>query len=259
MRHHWPEYAIEAVGLALFMVSAAGFAVLLQHPASAVRMDLADPVVRRVLMGLAMAGTSAALVYSPWGARSGAHFNPSVTLAFARLGRIDGRDARWYIAAQFLGGVAGIAIAQMVFGAAVADPAVAYVATRPGPGGRLVAFGAETLISFVLMTVVLAFSSSRRLARGTGLAAAALVALYITFEEPFSGMSMNPARSFGPALLSGRLDGIWIYLTAPPVGMLAAAELFVRTRGWHAALCAKLYHPVGARCIFNCRYGGQMA
>jgi aquaporin Z len=79
---------------------------------------------------------------------------------------------------------------------------------------------------------------------------------YITLEAPISGMSMNPARSLGPALWSGAgaIAPLWIYFAAPAIGMLSAAELFVRTRGLSAVFCAKLHHHTRARCIFHCRF-----
>ena len=90
---HWREYLIEAAGLGLFMVSAAAMTTLLEHPASPVRLALPDPILRRILMGLAMGLTAASLIYSPWGRRSGAHFNPAVTLTVLRLGKVSRRDA----------------------------------------------------------------------------------------------------------------------------------------------------------------------
>ena len=94
-------------------------------------------------------------------------------------------------------------------------------------------------------------------ARGTFMVSAALFTAlfeYITFEAPLSGMSMNPARSLGPALLAGTASTLWIYFAAPLGGMLVAAELFVRTRGRGRVRCAKLHHPRHGRCIFNCGF-----
>lgn len=102
---HLPEYAIEAALLGAFMISACGFGVLLEHPDSPVHRAIGDPVLRRVLMGLAMGTTAIGLIYSPWGGRSGAHINPATTLTFWRLGRIQGTDVAGYIGAQLLGAV----------------------------------------------------------------------------------------------------------------------------------------------------------
>jgi len=81
-----------------------------------------------------------------------------------------------------------------------------------------------------------------------------LVAVYITFEAPISGMSMNPARTFGSAYWAHAWTALWIYFTAPPLGMLLAAELYLRIRGAHRVFCAKLHHHNSARCIFRCNF-----
>jgi aquaporin Z len=104
------------------------------------------------------------------------------------------------------------------------------------------------------MTVVLHVSNRASLARFTGLAAGVLVALYITLEAPISGMSMNPARSFASALPAGAWEAFWVYLVAPPLGMLVAAEVYARRRGARAVYCAKLHHDRVGRCIFRCRH-----
>jgi aquaporin Z len=245
---HWREYAIEAAGLALFMMSAAVMTTVLEHPSSPARHAIPDPFVRRGFMGLAMGLTAASLVYSPWGRRSGAHFNPSVTFTFYRLGKVPARDAAGYVTAQFVGGVTGIAFAAALLAPWIADPAVDYVATQPGPSGTAVAFAAELVISFLLMLTVLVSSNHARLMRLTGLFAAFLVASFITFEAPLSGMSMNPARTFGPSVVGGLARGLWVYFIAPPAGMLLAAEIYVRVRGHVAVHCARLLHT--GPCVF---------
>ena len=252
---HWPEYLIEATCLGLFMVSANLFSVAIFHPASPLAGALTDPLGARFLMGLAMGGTAIALIFSPWGKRSGAHMNPATTLTFYRLGRVSSWDAAFYVAAQFAGGLAGTLVAAATLRPWVADPSVDYAATLPGPGGAGVAFAAEMAITFVLMTTVLVVSNTKRLARFTGLFAGALVALYITFEAPLSGMSMNPARTFGSAVFASNYMALWVYFTAPFLGMLLAAETYVRTGRGRTAHCAKYHHENGQRCIFFCRYG----
>jgi aquaporin Z len=248
---HWREYLMEVAGLGLFMVSAATMASVLEHPASPVRALIADATVRRELMGIAMGLTAAALIYSPWGRRSGAHINPAVTLTFWRLGKISGPDALAYMAAQFTGGAAGIGVAAILLRPWIAHPSVNYIATVPGEYGAVAAFVAEALISFVLMLVVLTASSHARLARFTGVLAALLIACFITIEAPLSGMSMNPARTLGPDVVANMFPGVWIYFAAPTIGMLGAAEVVMRLRDRRAIRCAKLYHDSG-HCIFGC-------
>jgi aquaporin Z len=256
LKSHWLEYAIEATCLGLFMVSAAGFTTLFHHPTSPLSgvIESVTPFVQRIPMGLAMGLTAAAIIYSPLGTRSGAHMNPAVTLTFLRLGKIAGRDAAGYVLAQFAGGTLGIVAATWLLQGLPRDPAVNYVATVPGIAGVWAAFVAEAAISFGMMLTVLSASNSRRAARFTGLLAGLLVAVYITVENPLSGMSMNPARTFGPAMLAHTAGSLWIYFTAPPLGMLLAAECFVRTHGPQRVRCAKLHHPLDVRCIFNCGY-----
>jgi aquaporin Z len=245
-----PEYAIEAALLGIFMLSACGFVVLLEHPGSVVHRMLPNPGMRRVLMGLAMGSTAVALIYSPWGKSSGAHMNPAVTLTFTRLGRVAPRDAALYAAAQFAGGIAGVLVSSLAFGGLLADRATNYAATLPGPRGVAVAFAAETLITFLLMWVILVVSNRPRWAHLTGLCAGLLVALYIAIEAPLSGMSMNPARTLGSAVFARDWTALWVYFTAPPLGMLAAAELYLRRWGRGAVFCAKLCHAEGVRCVF---------
>lgn len=246
---------MEGWALGLFMLSASFFAVLLETSGSPVRHALPDPLLRRVLMGAAMGLTAMGNIYSPWGRRSGAHMNPSVTLTFFRLGKIQNADALFYVTAQFIGAAAGLGLAVLLFGHAVSDIPVRYVMTRPGVWGEAAAFCAEALMAFALMSLVLRVSNHPRLTSWTGVLAGILVALFIILEAPVSGMSLNPARSLAPALAAREGQGLWVYFTAPLAGMLAAAELYVRQAGLARVFCAKLNHSREARCIFRCNYG----
>ena len=249
---HWPEYAIEAAAIGAFMVSAAIFATALYHPSSRLAAGISNEWLRRGLMGLAMGLTAVGIIYSPWGQRSGAHMNPALTLAFFRLGIVSRRDCVGYVLAQFVGAVAGLSLAAVLLGGVVAAPSVHYVVTEPGPKGETVAFLAEAAMAFGLMMLVLVMTNRPKLARFTGLCAGLMVWTYITVESPLSGMSMNPARTFGSALIAGDFAGFWIYLTAPPIGMLLAAEAYTRVFGAHRVMCAKLHHPHRGTCIFGC-------
>jgi aquaporin Z len=244
---HLPEYAIEGALLGAFMLSACSFGVLLEHPDSPVHQAIADPTLRRALMGVAMGTTAIAIIYSPWGGRSGAHINPATTLTFWRLGRIHAGDVAGYVGAQVLGAVLGVAVASVLLGRRLGHPAVNYVVTRPGPWGLGAALLAEVVISGILMAVVVTLTGSRH-ARYTGLVVGALVATYIGLEAPISGMSMNPARSLGSAWGAGEWSGFWIYVLGPLVGMNLGAFLATRRRA--SAACPKLNHPETQRCIF---------
>jgi aquaporin Z len=257
LRDHWPEYLIEAGGIGAFMLSAIGFTVLLEHPASPVHAALPDPFGRRALMGLAMATTAISLVYSPWGQRSGAHFNPAFTLAFFRLGKVEPADAGLYAVAQFAGALGGVLVAALALGALAADPGVRFAVTLPGSAGEFAAFAAEVAISFVLMLLVLATSNAARTARYTPLFVGACIATWITFEAPLSGMSMNPARSLASALPGGLWQGLWLYFVGPVAGMLLAVEAYRLIRRTPEVICAKLNHHTHHRCIFHCGYGAR--
>ncbi|MEP6688494.1 MAG: aquaporin, partial [Gemmatimonadales bacterium] len=227
-RRHWPEYAMEAALLGGFMVSACLFSVLLFHPDGRMAHLLPNPLARRALMGVAMGSTAIALTYSAWGKQSGAHFNPALTLAFTRLGKVAPWDAAAYIGAQFAGAVLGVMVARALAREMLGHAQVHFAVTRPGAGGTAVAFVAETVISGLLMTVVLTASNHPKAARFTGLFAGLLVATFILVEAPLSGMSMNPARTVGSGFWAHDWTAAWVYFTAPPLGMLLAAELYLR-------------------------------
>jgi aquaporin Z len=254
LREHWPEYLIEAWALGTFMLSAGTFATLLGAPGSPVHQALPHPFLRMALMGLAMGATAISIVHSPWGRQSGAHMNPAVTLTFLRLRKIAGWDAFFYVVAQVLGGTAGVLAVEAVAGRAFAGAPVRFAVTVPGPGGPLPAFAAELAIAFLLMSMILWTSNHPRLSRFTGRFAGAMVALFITFESPFSGMSMNPARTVASALPAGVWTAAWIYFLAPLFAMLLASEVYLRLMGAHRVHCAKLDHRGDRRCIFRCGY-----
>jgi aquaporin Z len=250
LRLHWPEYAMEAGEVALYMFFACSFATLLRHPASPVRHLIVGGIFRRVLYGLAMGAVVIAIIMSPWGKQSGGHFNPALTFAFYRLGKVRLWDALYYASAQFLGAIGGVATARYVLLGAPGNEAVRYAATVPGMHGRAAAFAGEVAISFGLMITILIVSNRETLARYTPYFVGALYATYITFETPLSGMSMNPARTFGSAFQAGYFYALWIYFVAPQLGMLGAAEVFLRARGGVGPFCAKLHHANNKRCIF---------
>ena len=144
-----------------------------------------------------------------------------------------------------------VALASLLLHGAPAHHAVRYAATMPGIYGNTIAFVAELALSFLLMSAILFASNYEVLAPCTHYLAAILVAVYIAFESPLSGMSTNPARTFGPALYGSYWHALWIYFIAPPMGMLGAAEFFLLARERKGPYCAKLHHRNGKRCIFR--------
>lgn len=246
----WTHWVLDGAMLGGFMVSACTFGVLLEHPASPVRQAIADGFLRRAMMGLAMGTTAVSLIYSRWGRRTGAVLNPAAAASFMQLGKLSLVDAIGYAAAQFAGAAAGVLLVSMVIPDLVGDPAVGYVATRPGRWGVGVAWIAEFVIALALMTMVLTLNRIPTLLPYTGWFVGGLVAVYITFEAPISGMSLNPARSFGSAVVSGDLAHLWVYFTAPVLGMLAAVEV-QRRMGVHS-VCGKLVHSRHADCAIPC-------
>lgn len=244
---------MEAWGLGVFMVAAAAIGTLLEYPGSPVNEAIAAPFLRRAIMGLGMGLTAMAIIYSPWGKRSGAHINPAVTLTFYRLGKIAPADAAFYVTAQFVGGTLGVVGTWLVLRSSLADPPVRYVATLPFAGIGP-AFLVEVAMCFVLMMVILLATNHRRWNAHTGLLAGLLLLIYITLAAPISGMSLNPARSFASAFPGGVWDGLWIYFVAPILGMLLAAEVYGHW-GRGRVACAKLHHMNDTRCIFRCGFG----
>jgi aquaporin Z len=225
---NWREYLIEAWGLGSFMVAAGVVVTLLESSDYPLQQIFPDAFIRRVIIGIAMGLTAIAIIYSPWGKRSGAHINPAVTITFFRLGKITLPDALGYILSQFIGGWIGVVLIVALLGESFTSPPVNYIVTVPGSGGWLVAAIAEFILSFGLMLMVLTISNSHKIATFTGIFSGILIATFITFEAPLSGMSINPARTFASAVSASIWTDFWIYYFAPPLGMLLAAEIYLR-------------------------------
>jgi aquaporin NIP len=157
-----------------------------------------------------------AMIYA-FGEDSGAHFNPAVTLSFAAAGRFRWADAPGYIAAQLTGALAGSALLKGLF---PTNATLGGTVPAAGVGASLVL---EAVLTFLLMLVILQVSvGAREKGITAGIAIGATVGLEAMFAGPACGASMNPARSLGPALVSGQFDVLWIYLVGPVLGALAA-------------------------------------
>lgn len=162
-----------------------------------------------------------AMVYTI-GHVSGAHMNPAVTLGFYSAGRHRASDILPYVGAQIAGGVAASLLLRFLFPGQTNGLGV----TLPtGPVGQ--SFVLETVLTFILMFTIMGVATDDR-AEGTmaGIAIGAVVTLEAAFGGPISGASMNPARSFAPALVSGNFSYHWIYWLAPIIGALLGAQVY---------------------------------
>ncbi|NVO30655.1 MIP/aquaporin family protein [Hymenobacter lapidiphilus] len=228
-KRHWSNYLTEAAGLFLFLFMASLIATAVHYPGSwLARQLVGQPIVGRALIGLVAGLTVVVLVYSPWGKRSGAHLNPAVTLAFWQLGKIKAADACWYVLAQVAGALLAGQVLLALLGHYFTHPEVNYALTLPGPQGAAVAFGAEFGITFGMVAVLLLALHTKRLQNLAGWLLGALLAFYIIVETPYSGMSLNPARSLGSAVAAQNYTALWVYFAAPLLAVWLAAVLFQR-------------------------------
>jgi len=227
-RCHWRSWSAEAAGTALMVL-----AILL---AAAVTRDTGS--ARFLLLGAIVAPCVALIAVSPLGQLSGAHINPAVTLGFWGLGRLAPRDVAGYVSAQLAGGFAG----------ALAGRAILPAHTTESIGGGVthpsVSTGAaivlEAAMTATLLSLVFAFASSERRARWTPLAIVPLLTVIIWLGSPWTGASLNPARSEGPALAFGDVSDLWIYFAAPCAAALVVGALWRRfsmrpCNAWRAA------------------------
>jgi aquaporin Z len=245
---------MEAAELAMLMLCICGAGVLFYGGNSPVANLGLSWITRSALMGLTVASATFMIIRSPFGRRSGAHFNPALTLAYFSLGRIHRWDALGYVAAQFTGGVVGVFCAYQILGTRLSDFPVRFAVTLPGHNGSIFAFFAELITSFVLMEVVLVSSNHPVLAKYSPLLVASVTVFYYVFSTSITGYSVNPARSLSSALFAHIWQGIWIYLIAPSLGMIAAGALYKRIAGPDRIYCAKVFHDLQSTCPFNCRF-----
>jgi aquaporin Z len=255
MREHFPEYLAEFIGTALMMVIGIGAVVLMWAGQSPLVTLIPSEDFRRLITGTLFAAGATLVVLSPLGQRSGGHLNPAVTLAFWLRGQVRTRDAVFYALSQTLGAIVGVLIVARLGGDWAEN--VQLGITLPGQGySQMTAFLAEMGITFLLVFLIFYCVSDQRFARKTPYMAGALVAFLVFVEAPISGTSLNPSRSFAPALLMWDFHDHWLYWFAPLAGGALAVAVFAaffadrKRRG-----CAKLYHTERYRCIFaDCDY-----
>ena len=247
---NWPEYAAEACGTAFNVFVGLSAGVINFSPDFFVAHAIPSQSLRLLLTGLIFAGSGSLFAISPPGKLSGAHINPSVSLAFFARGKMHKADFAGYVIAQLLGGILGAWFLIGFWGPHATN--IHNGITSPGVGYPLwFVFLAEFAMTMILVLAIFAFLSEKRLIRWTPLMTWLLVATLVWLGAPISGTSLNPARSFGPSLISWFWSFQWLYWTAPPLGGLTAVALFHFLGSGRPVLTAKIFHVPHYRCIFK--------
>jgi aquaporin Z len=221
------HYQQEALGLAIFMISACFFSAMLFSEKSSWYQTIQSGSLRNILMGIAMGSTALFIFYSPFTAPSGSQINPAVTISFLRLGKMCRYDALFFVLAQIIGGTVAVYIMQLMMGNILTEAPVNSATTIPGKTGTGWALVTELIIAFITMSMVLFTSHHEKLKAYTRIFAACLVCTWVIVAGPVSGFGMNPARSFASALPANIWTAFWIYLFIPFAGMLLAAECWL--------------------------------
>jgi len=241
MKIPWTLFAAEFLGTAILVGVGVSFVILDFGTGSPVVGLVPDPGLRRALTGLLFGSTGALIAYSEIGKESGAHINPVVTLAFWLRGTVAKTQALGYMLFQCLGAVVG-AIPLLLWGRT--GGSIAYGATVPGRGYPVwAALAGEIVTTFALVFLLFFFIGHRRLRRFTPLLFPALYALMVFAEAPVSGTSTNPARTLGPAVVSGQWTAWWVYWLGPTLGALIGVAVHnLRWFEWLEIEVAKVYH-----------------
>lgn len=248
---HWAEYAAELLGTTLVIFVGLSAGVFNFGQGLPMEHLIADRGIRLLITGLLFAGIGSLVAISPLGKLSGAHLNPAVSLAFWLQGKMHQQDIVGYIIGQFCGAILGVVLLVTVWGRYAGS--VYNGMTLPGAGHSVwFVFLTEVCMTFLLVLSILVFLSSRRLMRWTPLMTWLLVASMVWLGSPISGTSLNPARSFGPALVTCFWQDQWLYYIAPPLGSLLAVTTFwLLAMGKRGVLTCKLFHVPNYRCIFK--------
>jgi aquaporin NIP len=208
-----------AEGIGVFALVFAGCGAIIteaEHPGS----------LGTVGIGLVFGLVIMAMVYAT-GHLSGAHLNPAVTLAFAMTRHMPRGEVLAYIGGQLVGAVAGAGLLAAVW---PSDPASLGV-TLPSVGAASALVYEAALTAFLMFVIMAVATDTRAVGAGAAIAIGGTVGLDALFGGPITGASMNPARSIGPALLSGELHSLWVYIVGPILGAVAGALAYQLVRG----------------------------
>ena len=231
-------YLSEAAGTALLVLGGLSVVIFMFGAGSPMERLLPSVDLRRTLTGFLFGCIGGSIALSQVGKVSGAHINPAVTLGFWLMQKLDARTTLGYMCAQLAGAALG-SLPLLAWGAM--GRSVDFGATVPGEGYTTMdALLGEMVTTFALVAGLCIFIGFRELRRFTPFLMPPLYAVMVPLEAALSGTSTNPARTFGPALISGRWDGWWIYWVGPLAGMVAA--IVVCSSLARRIEVAKLYH-----------------
>lgn len=216
----WRLFVSELVGTALLVLVGLSLVIFMFGTGTPMARLIPSEGLRRLITGFFFGTTGACIALSPVGKVSGAHINPAVTLAFRLMGKLDLQTTLGYIGAQLVGAVVG-SLPLLLWGAM--GKSVAFGATLPGSGTTLsTVFLGEMITTFTMISLLCVFLGFRKIRPFTPGIFPPLYAIMVWAESPISGTSTNPARSLGPAIVSGQWEGWWIYWIGPMAGMLLA-------------------------------------
>ena len=201
------------------------FALVFAGCGAIVANTVSNGAITHVGISLVFGLIVAAMIYAT-GHLSGAHLNPAVTLAFAVVRHFPARLVPVYIVAQCIGALAAAGLLRLLYGN------VAALGSTVPSGSAMQSFGLEIVLTIILMFVIMAVATdTRAIGQAAALAIGGTVALDALFGGPVSGASMNPARSLGPALVTGGAPDQWVYVAGPIVGAIVGALLYQLLRG----------------------------
>jgi len=256
LRRHWPEYTVEAGFLALFVLAAGIVSAWLLNPSGAGAALLPDVAARRLLAGTTMGVVLVAMIYSPWGRRSGSHLNPAITLAYLRLGKIGRWDALSYTVAQLAGAFAGVMLLRHNALLPAATQSTLLSASI-GPSTEWAAFVTELVLSAAAMLLILFTSNHERWFRWTGVLYGLMMVAIVACAAPLSGFGINLARLLAVDISADPATVNWLNLLPPLLGMQLAVEGYRLFSSRPHVLCGKLVHNTRGRCIFRCHHPHQ--
>lgn len=226
-KKNWLHYLQEALGLAIFMISACFFSGMLESKNALWHLSIPNDFLRIIIMGILMGATALFIFYSPFTAPSGSQINPAVTITFLRLGKMEKWDTFFYIIFQLIGGLLAVYAMVWLMGKTLTESPVNYAVTVPGKYGITLAAITEFIIAFIIMTMILFTSANESLKKYTRIFSGICVCVYVIVAGPISGFGMNPARSLASAIPAHIYTAFWIYMFIPFAGMLSAAEVFL--------------------------------